>query len=171
MLRSQLRRHSMAGATFVEALAVTIVIAGVLAAMGSSFVVGLKSYVGEYTSEARQLEVQRAFAEMRYFGTKCFRFETEGGEVAGRGDTVIFYYPDDTEAKFVFSETSMLDGDRVGTLTVTTPWGAVYTYGSHVMVTGYPFQVSAGGLAFRFFVDSGGGDVSLVGLIYPALVL
>jgi hypothetical protein len=158
------KRPKIAGATFIEALAVTVVIAAVISAMGASFIQGLKSYVGEYSSEARQLEVQRAFAELQYFGGLAARFETDG-------DTVTFYYADGTSTRFIFQETGMYDGLRLGILSIVLASGQQYQYGVNVLADGSPFNVAKGGCSFLFFVESSGGPVSLLGLVYPSLVL
>lgn len=164
MIRYVSKKASISGATFIEALAVTMVIAAVLGAIGSSFTLGLRSYVGEYNSEARQLEVQRATAEIRYFGGKCSRFDTDG-------DSVTFYYNDGTYAKFEFEQTGMYDGSRLGQLSVRTPAGERYVYGVNVLADGSPFAVSDGGCSYVFYVDSAGGQVNITGLVYPSTVL
>lgn len=165
------KKDRIAGATFIEALAVTAVIGVVLAAMGSTFTVGLKSYVGEYTSEATQLEVQRAYSELHYFGSKSTRFDITGGLDGTQGDSVTFYGADGSTSTFMFSYIDMYDGSRRGELSIVTPWGQQYWYGVNVLADGWPFTVSNGGCSFIFHVESAGGPVSMFGLVHPGLVL
>lgn len=165
MTRPVSKNPRISGATFIEALVVTAVIAGVIAAMGSSFTMGLRSYVSEYTSEARQIEVQRAYAELQYFGGKSSWFVEDG-------DTVTFYYADGSSVAFMFHQTGMFEGSRKGALSIVGPWGQ-YWYGVNVLADPVvkPFATAHGGCSFTFTVQSAGGDVQLVGLVYPSLVL
>lgn len=63
------RRKS--GVTLIECLVVLSILAGLIAAVGASFTMVLKSYVGEYASEGSELESQRAALELEYFASKA----------------------------------------------------------------------------------------------------
>lgn len=159
-----LLRTKSSGATFVEVLAVVVVIGGILAAMGSTFIFGLKSYVGEYETEVTQVEAQRALAEFNFFSSRSTRFAISNG-----GDTVTF--TDGAGQSWVFSYAAPAGGQRSGTMSVSLPSGETYPYAGTYLVDGVPFTLSNSGVSLYFTVDSSGGPVPFRAIVYPSYVL
>ena len=176
-------RFGLKGTTFVEALAVTVVIAGVLATAGSSFIFGLKSYVGEYASEIKEIEMQRAAAEIAYFSSRALRFSVgdDAGELSSGallGYQAKFYDVAGQEIVFAFAP----DADQTGvgyvqgTFSVSWP-GSSYVYSTEARfpTTGgqtRPFSLSStGGLSYHLEVDTAGGPIAVCSVVIPRGVL
>lgn len=159
-------RKTTRGASFIEALAVTVIIGGVLAAMGTTFIYGLKSYVGEYASESGAVEAQRALSEFNYFGSHSMRYL-----ISDDGNTVAFYKQSGAVQVFNFIEDSTNGGVSQGRLELVLESGTRYIFAGTYFVTGSAFQVVHGGLSFFFTIDSSGGPVAYRSLVYPALAL
>jgi cbb3-type cytochrome oxidase maturation protein len=176
------RRDS--GVTLVEALAVLAVVGILLGGLATAFVFSLRSYVGQYSDESRQVEALRISSELWDFGTRAFRFAVAptGGSLSSPsfiGDQVGFY--DDVgvlTARFVFVEdpdASTADY-REGRLYLVV-FDQTYIYGLHLRVPyvegwAAPFWVDpSGALGYYYFVDSLSGPVVFHGTVYPSSLL
>lgn len=180
-----------AGTTLIECLAVIAVIGGLVSVVASSFVLGLKSYVGQYASESLELELQRASLEMDYYISRSSRVEFEDpghnefshnaelGNLDGEGDTVKLLQRDGREIEFKFlPDSSIGKGDLIqGSLQIVIDGGTPYTYTENARFHQYsipgvtnrrPFWATEnGGVAYRFEADTKNGVVRVSGNVIP----
>jgi prepilin-type N-terminal cleavage/methylation domain-containing protein len=70
-IKTRKKLNKTSGVTLIECLVVITILAGLIAAVGSSFTMTLKSYVGEYAAEGSELESQRAALEIEYFASRA----------------------------------------------------------------------------------------------------
>jgi prepilin-type N-terminal cleavage/methylation domain-containing protein len=184
-------KKSCAGVTLIECLVVLTILAALSAAVGTSFVMTLKSYVGEFEAEALELESQRAALELEYYAARATDIKILSWDhpstsarsfspVLG-GTRVELTQPDGSIITFQYtprpeSPKGFTAGVyETGFLGVNIQ-GNTYTYGSQVKflpVSGwrYPFQVSnEGGLAYRWEIPTpASGNIKMGGAVLPGI--
>jgi prepilin-type N-terminal cleavage/methylation domain-containing protein len=180
---NSIKRKQIAGVTLIECLAVLTILAGLVAAVGSSFILTLKSYVGEYSSEAVELESQRAALELEYYAARAVRMEILDGGVSGSSGAQINLYQDLTNTANVVSFVYTPDLTRctgtygvgvsqVGSLAISAS-GSYYVYSTNVVFTPVagslrPFVTSSdGGVSFRWTISTSSGPVKMGGTTSP----
>lgn len=180
------KNTSVSGVTLIECLVVLTILAGLIAAVGTSFTMSLKSYVGEHAAEAIELESQRAALELEHFASRAINIRimadpanssTTGYESGVLGGTrVELTQPNYEIIAFQFRPVQVLsDGTQVGELGINrqnTPY--VYTTNARFKPTAdwyYPFQVSQeGGVSFRWTVPTpASGDIKVGGSVLPGI--
>lgn len=164
---------SQSGVTLIECLTVLTVLAALIAAVATSFILTLKSYVGEYKSEAVELEVQRAAMEFEYYTAKSWKVDIlDNGVISSEGNQVDLYQPDGTIVSFTYTPTSSLGAKEVGTLSVSMP-SANYLYSTNVTfdpnaTSSKPFWISfEGSIGYRWGADTPSGAVKMGGSTLP----
>jgi len=184
------KSYKNSGVTLIECLVVLTILASLIAAVGTSFTMSLKSYVGEYASEAVELESQRAALELEYFASRAVDVRImpvaglsgtsgyESGVLGGR--RVELLQPNGNTIAFEYQVTgSTVDSagrtTQVGNLGIDM-LGEDYYYSTNVWftpITGwvYPFQVSnEGGLSFRWSVPTPtAGEIKVGGSVSPGI--
>lgn len=188
-LTNRNRNRKDLGVTLIECLVVISIMAGLIAAVGSSFTMSLKSYVGEYSAEGSELESQRAALELEYFASRAvdikiiadpaFPSTTDYSSGYLGGTRVELRQPDDSVVAFQFRSTngsSYTAGVKhIGQLGINIDGNPyVFTKRAQFVPSSswrYPFQVSTeGGLAFRWTVPTpASGDINVGGSVNPGL--
>lgn len=189
------KKSSNSGVTLVECLIVLTILAGLIASIGASFIVTLKSYVGEYAAEAIELESQRAALELEFFAARAkdvriLSYDHPSTTAVGYdptlgGTRVELTQPDDSVIVFQYTPATNGNGsfttnlEVTGFLAILIPDGTnniTYTYGSEIKFMPlanwrYPFQVSAeGGFSYRWSVPTpASGNVTMGGSVMPGL--
>lgn len=179
------RKKSVGGSTLIECLAVVAIIGALISAVASSFVLGLKSYSGQYESESLELELQRAALEMDYYISRAV-----GKPSFNTDDTSSFAHPctsdvggsrmallqkDGKTVEFIFEPENYKGGELVqGKLSIVPPNSTNnYAYSSRVRFrqqssTPRPFWATeTGGVAYRFEAEGKDGVMRIFGSIVP----
>jgi prepilin-type N-terminal cleavage/methylation domain-containing protein len=161
------------GFTLIECLAVITILAGLIAAVSTGFILTLKSYVGEYRAEALELEAQRAALELEYYAARSWKIDVIDSSVPSQeGNQVNLYQPDGSVVTFAYSPYLFNGAKQVGTLWISMPTGYyVYSYNVGFEPTATstkPFWISSeGSLGFRWSVDTPSGPVKMGGYVLP----
>ena len=164
-------------ATLIECLAVVAIIGGLIAAVGSSFVLTLRSYSGQYEAEALELEGQRAALEIDHYVSRALQVQlSDVGPFPSspanlQGGTLLLLQPDGSSVVFSFEvdDSRSTSSLYVGSLSVAVR-GVVYTYSTNVQFvpesgSNRPFWISGnGGVGYRWQLPSPNGTVRMGGI-------
>jgi type II secretory pathway pseudopilin PulG len=159
------------GVTLIETLVVLTVLSGLIASIGVSFAFTLKSYTGEYRSEAVELEASRAALELEYYATASKRIEIFDGSLAAEsGNRVVLTQPNDTQYTFRYVPTG-----AKGNLIIDLPDGTSYIFSTNIIlvptaVSDNVFWTSSeGALSYFWAVDTPSGRVRMGGSTLPGI--
>jgi hypothetical protein len=169
---------AMSGVTLIETLVVVSILAGLIAGVGATFIVTMKSYVGEYQSEAIELEAQRAAMEMEYFISHSQRMLIMNGSTPSiNGDRILLYQPANAfggnPLAFSFTPREAVPGGWKGSLSITKEDYTTYTYSTNIMYftnANRPnfFWVSVeGSIGYSYAIDTPSGRMYMGGSTLP----
>jgi prepilin-type N-terminal cleavage/methylation domain-containing protein len=175
-IKTRKKLNKTSGVTLIECLVVITILAGLIAAVGSSFTMTLKSYVGEYAAEGSELESQRAALEIEYFASRAVNTvimadpanSTTTGYFPNLGGTrVELTQPNGDIVAFQYRATGVVAAD--GTITPISgvhgyPGGITYIGDLGVNIRGYAYYytrkakfVPQNNWRYPFQVSSEGG--------------
>jgi prepilin-type N-terminal cleavage/methylation domain-containing protein len=154
MIQPRIKLHKLSsnsGVTLIECLVVLTILSALIAAVGTSFTMSLKSYVGEYASEGPELEAQRAALEIEYFASRAVNIEimgdplnpiTTGYNPFLGGTRVELTQPDGSVVAFQYRAKGVVQGDGsiqpiAGTPDYTA--GLTYTGELGINIQGNPY--------------------------------
>ena len=178
----RLRSHP-AGYTLIEALTVISVVAVLIATVGSSLVLVLKSYVGEFRTDALELESQRAALELEYYAARAVKIEIfDGSTLSSAGSQVFLHQFDGTVVAFDYlpdpgrAPCAFIAGDEeIGELAILlTGPDREYVYSGNIRFlptddSRFPFwRTSNGGLGYRWHIETASGPNYMGGSTLPA---
>jgi hypothetical protein len=181
---------SIQGTSLLECLIVVGIIAGLIAAVGSAFILTLRSYTGAYTTESLQLEGHRAAVELNYYLSAAKTAEVSDANLASNftlpvagnlsgtqldlglmdGVTTVsfYFYPNQS------STASLYRGSLIGTLrSPTKSWSYIYTTNALYSPTAgcnRPFSINSNGaveFSWKLYTENGTaqmGGVTPIGL-------
>jgi type II secretory pathway pseudopilin PulG len=162
------KSRKFAGVTLIETLVVLTILSGLIAAVGVSFIVTLRSYAGEYKSEAIELEASRAALELEYYASHARRIVIYAGTAPSTsGNWVELTQLDGSVYNFEY-----VPGSPTGSLVLTGP-GIDYTFSTNILVI--PTAASPnifwlspeGSLSYYWAVDTPSGRVNTAGSVLP----
>jgi len=165
------QKQRTSGVTLIETLVVITVLAGLIAAVGASFTITLKSYTGEYKGEAVELEASRAALELEYYVAHARRVEIlNGTTVTNAGNQVVAYMPNNLQYTFTYTPS----GGK-GSLVLGLPDGTSYTFSTNLVLeptaaSSTVFWLSPeGSLSYQWAVDTPSGRVNMGGSTLPGI--
>lgn len=162
------------GVTLIETLVVVTVLAGLIASVGVSYIITLRSYVGEYKSEALELEASRAALELEYYVAHAKKVDIyNGGAISSSGNSVNLLQLDNTTYTFTYAPTgAVAGGSSSGSLTISGP-DVYYVYSTNIISVVTPsfphvFWVSPeGAISYHWAIDTPSGRASMAGSTLP----
>jgi hypothetical protein len=177
------RHRRSSGYTLIEALTVISVVAVLIATVGASLVLVLKSYVGEFRTDALELEAQRAVLELEYYAARAVKVEIfDDSVLSNAGSQVILHQYDGTVVAFDYlpdparSPMAFVPGDEeIGELAILlTGPDREYVYSRNIRFlptddSRFPFWRTAnGGLGYRWHIETASGPNFMGGATFPA---